>query len=71
MQQLLRIPEVLRQTGLKRSTLYAALAKNEFPKPLKLNSSGRAVAFLQSEVDSWIEQRVQQRDKGAQHESPK
>lgn len=51
--QIERLPAVLARTGLGRSSLYAALARNEFPQPIKLGN-GRAIGFLASEVDDWI-----------------
>ena len=50
--RLLRLREVLRLTGLSRSTLYRKLKANEFPKPVKLGK--RAVAWRESEVIDWI-----------------
>ncbi len=54
--QILRLPEVSRQTGLPRSTIYALLAKNEFPLPVKL--SQRSVGWVESEITTWIEDRI-------------
>lgn len=73
MQQLLRLPTVLERTGMKRSSLYAAVADGQFPRPIKLNDSGRAVAWPAVVIDAWIESRVTAtRDgKGVQHEPQK
>ncbi len=54
-EQLLRIATVLAATGLPRSSLYLAIKKGFFPKPVKL--SERSVAWKRSEVDAWIESR--------------
>jgi prophage regulatory protein len=48
---LLRLPAVLRQTGLSRSTIYRLMATRHFPLPVKL--AGRAVGWRRSEVDRW------------------
>lgn len=61
---ILRIPEVSTKTGLSRSTIYAMLDPQDpkkrydptFPKPITLGK--RAVGFVSSEVDSWIEQKI-------------
>ena len=53
---LLRLPMVMRITGLARSTIYKLISQNQFPVPIKL--SKRAVAWLQSEIDSWVSSRV-------------
>jgi len=52
----LRRPEVSTMTGLSRSSIYAKMDTGAFPKPIKL--SERSVAWLSSEVASWIENRV-------------
>ena len=54
--QILRLPEVSRQTGLPRSSIYALIAKNEFPSPVKL--SQRSVGWVESEITTWIEDRI-------------
>jgi len=33
---LLRLPEVIEQTGRKRSSIYEDMARGEFPKPVKI-----------------------------------
>jgi prophage regulatory protein len=60
----LRLPQVMAQTGLCRSAVYAL---DGFPKPVKLG--GRAVAWLESEIQSWIAKTIQaQRSAGASAE---
>ena len=53
---LLRLPAVLRTTGLGRSTLYRLIAERAFPQPVKL--SKRAVAWRQEEVQTWATARL-------------
>lgn len=53
---LLRLPMVMRITGLARSTIYKLISQNQFPVPIKL--SKRAVAWLQPEIESWVSSRV-------------
>ena len=48
---LLRLPAVLRTTGLGRSTLYRLISERAFPPPVKL--AKRAVAWRQDEVQQW------------------
>jgi prophage regulatory protein len=55
----LRLPEVLRKTGLSRSTIYAEIANGTFPKQISL--SARAVGWLASEIDAWLHDRVRAR----------
>lgn len=51
----LRLPSVIDRTGYSRSSIYALVAKGEFPRMYRLG--GRAVAWLESEVEEWIDQR--------------
>ena len=53
---LLRLPMVIRITGLARSTIYKMISQNQFPVPIRL--SKRAVAWLQSEIEGWVASRV-------------
>jgi prophage regulatory protein len=53
--QLLRLPDVMRLTGLSRTTLYRLIDKGQFPR--QINISVRAVAWRASEVEAWIHSR--------------
>lgn len=53
---LIRRQEVERLTALSRSRIYALMALNEFPKPIRLGAM--SVAWLETEVHAWIEQRI-------------
>ena len=48
----LRLPEVLARTGLSRSTIYVRRDQGRFPRPVSLG--GRAVGWIESEVDEWM-----------------
>lgn len=48
---LLRLPAVVRQTGLSRSTIYRLMATRHFPLPVKL--ANRAVGWRRSDVERW------------------
>jgi prophage regulatory protein len=52
----LRFPAVKAITGLARSTIYLKIGRNEFPKPISLGD--RAVGFLQSDIEKWLQQRI-------------
>ncbi|BAU75165.1 helix-turn-helix transcriptional regulator [Metapseudomonas furukawaii] len=63
--RLVRMPELLGLTGLSRSTAHR-LMKNDptFPKPVKLSDStarNAPVAFVLSEVQAWIQGRIEAR----------
>jgi len=51
-----RLPEVLRQTGLSRSTIYEMISRGEFPRQVKLGR--RAVGWIANDVDEWIHSKV-------------
>ena len=57
MHTILRLPEVRRSTGLSRSTIYARIAEGRFPKPVSLG--GRAVGWIEAEIEEWLEQRIE------------
>jgi len=58
--RLIRLPEVLSKTGLTQSGLYDKMARKQFPRSVPI---GRyAVAWLESEIDGWIEARVEERE---------
>lgn len=57
---ILRLPEVIARSGLSRSTIYKRLNLGEFPQPVPLGD--RAVGWLESEVQQWIDERIQRRD---------
>ena len=53
--RLLRRPEVETLTGLARATIYQKMALGDFPRPIKIGK--RAVAWPQSSISEWIENR--------------
>ena len=53
--RLMDLPEVKKRTRLSRSTIYNYVSAGHFPRPRKLGL--RRVAWLESDVDAWIEQR--------------
>ncbi|MNJ77990.1 Prophage CP4-57 regulatory protein (AlpA) [compost metagenome] len=58
--RILRMKTVIEITGLARSTVYKYVAEGIFPKPLSLG--GRSVGWLESEVHSWIQSRIVERN---------
>ena len=55
--KLIRRPEVEARTGLARTTIYARMARGEFPAPVKIGA--RAVAWPESVIDEWIEAQIE------------
>jgi len=52
----LRLPTVIKRTGLKRSSIYAFMQAGKFPVQIPLGE--RAVGWKESDVDQWIEDRI-------------
>ncbi len=58
--RVLRLPEVIKRTGLQRDTIYRGGREGWFPKVVKLTE--RASGWIESEVDAYIERIAGQRD---------
>jgi prophage regulatory protein len=63
--RLLRLPQVLAATGLRRTAVLEAVKAGKFPQPVKILSEGRAQAWLEDEVAAFILERVRARDEAA------
>ena len=55
-----RLNDVIDRTGYSRAWIYELIKKNSFPKPVKIGA--RSIAFVESEVDAWINERIAERD---------
>ncbi|MEI8617618.1 AlpA family transcriptional regulator [Pseudoalteromonas sp. B193] len=55
-----QIKKVIEKTSLGRSTIYEFMTKGTFPKQVSLGA--KSVAWLESEVDDWIMERLGERD---------
>lgn len=60
---LIKLPEVKRRTTLSTSEIYRRLEAGTFPKQIKLGA--KAVAWLEHEVQAWIDERVAESVEGA------
>jgi len=54
---ILRLPAVKERTALSRSSIYLRISKNEFPASISLG--GRAVGWLEEDIDKWLEQKIE------------
>lgn len=54
--RVLRIDEVSQSIGLSRTTIYRLMLMGEFPKNFKLGE--RSSGWLKSEVDLWLQERI-------------
>ena len=55
-QRFIRRKEVQAKTGLGASSIYAMMKQGKFPKAITL--SERRVAWIESDVDQWISERI-------------
>lgn len=53
--EIYRLRAVEQKTGLKKSAIYAAVKRGEFPGQVKL--LGRATGWRRDEVEAWINSR--------------
>jgi len=60
---ILRLPAVQVRTGLSRSTIYLRVSEGSFPKPISLG--GRAVGWVEAEVNDWLNQQIEASRKAA------
>lgn len=59
---ILRRKQVEARTGLSRSTIYLRIQDGTFPRPINLGA--RAVGWLENEIESWLELRIEKRNSG-------
>jgi len=57
---IIRLPEVCKRTGLGRSSIYALVKQQCFPRPIPL--SARAVGWVASEIEAWLQSRAAKRE---------
>ncbi|ELY4677478.1 AlpA family transcriptional regulator [Cronobacter turicensis] len=53
---LLRIKQVKARTGLHRSQIYVWMKEGHFPQSIKIGPA--SVAWLENEIDDWIENKL-------------
>ncbi|WP_236674080.1 AlpA family phage regulatory protein [Paraburkholderia hospita] len=57
--RILRMSEVTVRSGYSRASIYGLMRAGHFPASFKLGA--RAIGFLESEIDEWIESRISAR----------
>lgn len=51
--RLLRLPEVIKRVGLRRSAIYQRMSEGRFPKSRSLGP--KCSVWLESEINAWVE----------------
>ncbi len=51
-EKFIRLSEVIKRTGISRSSIYRLVKKNNFPAPVRI--SEKTIAFIEREVNDWI-----------------
>lgn len=54
--RLIRLSEVQRRTGYSKAWIYRLMSQEKFPASIKVGT--RSIAFVESEIDEWINQRI-------------
>ena len=65
--KLIRIKSVVNLTGLSKSYIYELCKKGLFPKSIQLVPGGTSVAWVESEINEWIDSRIQERNQELAH----
>ena len=69
----IRLPEVINRTGYGRTSIYRKMEDGSFPRCVKLGGpledtnafDCRAIAWIEEEVDQWMESMIEERDLGS------
>lgn len=56
--RILRHAQICKKLNISSAKLFDMCAKGVFPKPFQLIPEGRAVGWLEQDVDAWILQRA-------------
>ena len=58
MERIMRTPEVVKITGLSKTTIWRRVRDHEFPAPIRLGGlATRSVGWRESEIENWIDSR--------------
>lgn len=58
----LNINSVKKKIDRSKAFIYKEMDRGNFPKPLKM---GRSVVWIESEIDAWLQQFIDERDREA------
>ncbi|WP_194442477.1 AlpA family transcriptional regulator [Pseudoalteromonas simplex] len=57
--RLIKLKEVMAKTSLGHSSIYKYISEGTFPKQVSLGA--KSVAWVESEVDDWIMEKIEKR----------
>ena len=58
--KILRLPKVIERTGKRKTAIYIGMETGDFPKCFSIG--GRAVGWLEEEIEQWIKERAESRN---------
>jgi prophage regulatory protein len=54
---MLRLPQVMQMTGLRKTKIYELQATDEFPRRVRLTS--HSVGWVEEEIQAWLVKRIE------------
>lgn len=60
-----RLCDLPQFVGLRRTQISELIRRGEFPKPIQLSDTGRAIAWLESDIVAWQNARIALRNEKA------
>ena len=60
--KLIRLKQVIEMVGVSRAYIYRLLKEGRFPQQVEIVAGGTARAFVESEVQEWIDKRIEARN---------
>lgn len=60
--RIIRKKDLPNYVGLQRTQIEQLIERGEFPRPVPLSDSGRAVGWIESELWAWQQQRLAKRE---------
>jgi prophage regulatory protein len=58
----IRIKQVVEITGLSRGYIYDLTRTGRFPKAVSLVPGGNSLAWIATEIEDWVNERIAERD---------